>query len=51
MKVVLPISGSVICFIISYIAFHNHEAGVGWLFLGVGLLIVLIGIAFGNKSE
>lgn len=51
MKVVLPIGGSAVCFVISYIAFHNDETGTGWLFLLAGLLVVVLGLAFGSKSE
>ena len=51
MKVIIPISGGVVCFIISYFAFHNDEDAVGWLFFLGGLLIVVLGIVFGSKSK
>jgi hypothetical protein len=51
MKVYVTIGGSVACFAISYIAFTSHQTALGWLFLLVGIAIVVFGIASGNKSE
>jgi 1,4-dihydroxy-2-naphthoate octaprenyltransferase len=51
MKIILPLGTSAICFIISYIAFHNQETGTGWLFLGVGLVVFVIGLLLGQSKE
>jgi len=41
-----------VCFVISYFAFHNDEAGLGWLFFLGGLaVVVLVLVLPSNKQE
>ncbi len=51
-KVVVSIGGaSAVCFIISYIAFHNDETFLGWLFLSVGLVVALAAIFVAGRKR
>jgi hypothetical protein len=42
--------GAVACFGIAYFAFTHHQAILGWLFLVVGLLAVLLSGASSGKT-
>ena len=51
MNISIALGVGAACVIISYIAFHNDETGLGWLFLIVGLIVALGGsfLSRGNR--
>jgi 1,4-dihydroxy-2-naphthoate octaprenyltransferase len=51
MNVTIPLGAAAVCFIISFIAFHGKENGLGWLFLLVGLAVVVIGVLLTRGSR
>jgi VIT1/CCC1 family predicted Fe2+/Mn2+ transporter len=40
-----------VCFIISYVAFHDGEAGLGWLFFLGGLAVVVLGLILSSDKQ
>jgi VIT1/CCC1 family predicted Fe2+/Mn2+ transporter len=39
-----------VCLFISYVAFQDGNAGLGWLFLLVGFAIAVLGFVLGDKD-
>ena len=51
MNFTIPLGIGAVCVIISYIAFHNQETGLGWLFLIAGLMIAVVGFFFSRGKH
>ena len=51
MSFTIPLGAAAVCFIISYFAFHGEENDLGWLFLAVGLAVVVIGLLLAKGSH
>jgi hypothetical protein len=49
-NVFITIGSAGVCFIISWLSFESNQEGIGWLFLLVGIAIVVFGVIYGNKS-
>jgi len=50
-KVVLPLGAGTVCLILAWVSFvHYHNTGVGWLFVVIGVGIVVLGLVLGRSK-
>jgi len=48
-QVVIPLGGGVVCFILAWVSFsHYQDSQTGGLFVGLGLLVFVLGLVLGR---
>ena len=51
-QITIPLGVGAVCFILAWISFTYHDdAQTGWVFVGIGLFVVVLGLVLGRRKE